>query len=278
MSSTEIPTFDGSQLDAALAEVLERWPLYRRLKYRGGGPITTVPQRISVHCTVCENDQIFQTRFYGGEDNRTGYSYKEYRCRNCDCNSVHFFLYWLPQSDKSVLFFKAGQFPELEERVPEALRKALRADLPLYKNALRLRNFNLGIGAVAYLRRIVENHMNDVLDNIFEAAQLVDPGGDATAELAQIKASRGFQDKIAFAEKLLPARLRPEGVPRPLAVLYDLTSDALHARSDDECIIIFDGCRRIFEYMFSQLHQENESARQFKADLALAPGLKPEKR
>ena len=53
---------------------------------------------------------------------------------------------------------------------PDTLNKVLdKEDLSFYKNALRMRNYNLGIAAVAYLRRVVENKINDVLDVLAQA-------------------------------------------------------------------------------------------------------------
>ena len=263
------------EVEEALAEALQSWPLYRQLRYLGGERRNTVPELLTLVCDNCGKEQLWRTGSYGDENNMTGFSSKEYTCRNCDHRVTRYYLYWARQTDKSVLFFKVGQYPELEEWVSPSLQKALGKDLKLYKNAIRLRNFNLGIGAIAYMRRIIENHMNDLLDTIFEAAQSANIPPETVARLGEIKASRGFQDKIAFAESLLPPRLRPDGVAKPFAVLYDLTSDGLHARSEDECIAVFDGCRKVFEYIFAQIHQENLAARQFKADLAAAPNLKP---
>jgi hypothetical protein len=264
------------QIEDLIRDALQSWPLYRELRYQGGSS-ARVPTLLVLFCDLCGNQEIWETTFHQFEENTTGFGVKEYKCRNCAGRVARFYFYWARQDDGRYLFFKAGQYPELEERVSLPLQKELGKDLKLYKNAIRLRNFNLGIGAVAYLRRIIENHMNDLLDTIFEAAQLANMSSETLKSLEQVKAGRGFQDKIEFAESLLPPRLRPEGVARPFAVLYELTSIGLHARSEEDCIAVFDGCRRIFEYVFSQVHLENEAARQFKTDLANAPKLGPSK-
>jgi hypothetical protein len=271
----ELPTITDRQLKESLSQILQGWPLYRQFHYLGAAGTILVPQIITLYCESCANNQFWETDFYSEENDRQGFKVKQYKCRNCGYGSVQYYFYWGQEEDKSFLFFKAGQYPELEERVSASLQKALVKDIKLYKNALRLRNFNFGIGAVAYMRRVIENHMNDLVDTIFEAAQTATISPETLKKMEEIKASRGFQDKIAFAESILPPRLRPDGVAKPFGLLYDLTSDGLHARSEEECIAIFDGCRKIFEYVFAQIHEENEVARQFKADLANAPKLKP---
>lgn len=262
-------------MNESLGQILQSWPLYRQFHYVGAAGTIHVPKIITLYCESCAKDQYWETDFYDGENDRQGFRAKQYKCRNCRYGSLEYYFYWGQEEDQSFLFFKVGQYPELEEQVSASLQKALGKDLKLYKNALRLRNFNFGIGAVAYMRRVIENHMNDLLDTIFEAAQTASIPAETLTKLEEIKVSRGFQGKIAFAESLLPPRLRPAGVAKPFAVLYDLTSDGLHARSENECIGIFDGCRKIFEYVFAQIHEENEAAHQFKADLANAPKLKP---
>ena len=46
-------------------------------------------------------------------------------------------------------------------------------------------------------------------------------------------------------------------------MLHDLASDGLHARSDDECVTIFDNCRVTFEYVFGKLRIETEDAQNY---------------
>jgi hypothetical protein len=274
MAEKEIPVLDEKQLEAKLKEILETWPLYREFRYKGGEGSSTVPLHLSLSCSYCGKEQSWETH-YAVSNQRTGFSGADYNCRNCDKRVTKYFFFWNTYTTYTE-FFKVGQYPPLEEVVSPGLQKALgKIDLAHYTNALRLRNFNMGIGAVAYLRRIVENHMNDVLDTIYEASLTATTSPNILSKLEEIKSSRGFKEKIEFAESILPPRLRPDGVPKPFAILYDLTSDALHARSEDESIKIFDECRRIFEYLFSELHKENAGAREFKLALANAPLLKP---
>jgi predicted transcriptional regulator len=83
---------------------------------------------------------------------------------------VNYCFIWQERESNNI-FVKVGQYPELEERVPDILKQALDGDdLKLYNNALRMRNFNLGVAAVADMRRVIENRMNDLLEILHEAA------------------------------------------------------------------------------------------------------------
>jgi len=95
---------------------------------------------------------------------------------------------------------KVGQYPELEERVPETLEKMLDADdLKIYKTAIRLRNFALGLGAVAYLRRVIENRMNDLLDVLYDAAKEHKIAAEVLGKLESVKNDRRFSVKVDYA-------------------------------------------------------------------------------
>ena len=141
-----------------------------------------------------------------------------------------------------------------------------------------MRNHNLGIAAVAYLRRVVENRINDVLDVLAEAAQEHSFAAEELKKIKDAKRSFRFDDKIDYAAKLLPPHLRPEGKPNPIDVLHDLTSDGLHSKSEEECIDVFDKVRKIFEYVFGNLNVQIEDARAFVKSLeGLQPAAKPPK-
>ena len=118
-----------------------------------------------------------------------------------------------------------------------------------------------GLGALAYLRRVVENKMNDLLDLLRQAAE------DAAAleelkKIDEVKGSWRFDDKIAYAAKVLPRHLKPQGT-NPLDALHDLASDGIHHRSEDECLTIFDRCKAAFEFVFRELDVQVEDAKAY---------------
>jgi len=257
-------------LRAKLQSVLQEWPLYRVLAYTGADLVTLVPTNLSLFCQACRRETFWQTSFStsGYENNRGGFSGKIYRCRNCGEGETIYYFYWMKE-ERSTRFFKVGQHPELEERVPRELEGALSSeDLKMYKNALRLRNFNLGIAAVSYMRRVVENRMNDMLDVLREVAQAHNLPPQVLAKHEEIKNQKRFSAKVDYAGDLLPTNLRPEGHPNPMAVLHELASDGLHTKSEEECVETFDECRQTFEYVFGQIRNEAEAAKAFVREIA----------
>jgi hypothetical protein len=253
--------------DKALAEkmqvVLQTWPLYREFQYTGVDPVSQVPVYLSLFCDGCNTQTFWETDFYSNETNKNGFHNKTYKCRNCGNRNTIFYFYWKKLPNHTV-FFKVGQYPEIEERISKTLEEALTPeDLKFYKNALRLRNFNLGIAAIAYLRRVVENRMNDMLEVLHEAARVHNTPAEMLEKHEEVKKDKRFSVKVDYAGDLLPKNLRPDGQPNPMAVLHDLASAGLHAQSDEECVDIFDACRQTFEYVFGKMRLETEEAKAF---------------
>jgi len=276
--------FDSATaLQEPLSDVLTKWPLYRAFVYTGKNshsesfgaqgqkhPFGLLPKQIRLFCghKKCGYEtlwEIDEPKVYFGSEfiNRDRYT-----CRNCGKTTVHYCFIWQERESDNI-FIKVGQYPELEERVPDTLKQALDGDdVKLYKNALRMRNFNRGIAAVAYMRRVIENRMNDMLEVLHEAAIAHNAPAELIARHKEMKKEKRFSVKVDYAGDLLPVNLRPAGKPNPMAVLHEIVSDGLHTKSDEECVEIFDKCRRTFEYVFGKLRVETEEAKNFLKEMS----------
>jgi hypothetical protein len=158
------------------------------------------------------------------------------------------------------------------ETSPELAKALGEENAGLYKKALISSNYNHGLGAVAYFRRVLENKVNLILDLIAEGLETSREQTDDLAHLEEIKNSHRVEEKIEFASRILPAHLKPGG-HNPLDKLYAAASAGLHGESDDECLTIFNEARFVFEYLFKNLTLSNDDAREYVKRLS-AP-LKP---
>jgi hypothetical protein len=277
MAAPEVKT--SAELQARLAEILVKWPLYRVWVYSGyeghitglhGVRIGLMPKQLQMFCNnpKCKYETVWQTEYESVDFGDRFFNEKPYVCRNCGEQEIRYVVIW-QEGKSSNMFLKVGQYPELEERVSEALERGLGAtDLKLYKNALRMRNFNLGVAAVSYMRRVVENRMNDMLEILHEAALAHNLPAEALAQHKEMMEEKRFAVKVDYGGTLLPSSLRPAGKPNPMAILHELASDGLHAKSDEECVDIFDACRTTFEYVFGKLRIETEDAKTFVKEMA----------
>jgi hypothetical protein len=272
----EIEQLDNEKLTLKLKEWLESAPLYTEYRYTGGN-LLKLPDDVELFCEQCEKktpwkNQVNRTQF---PSDRMPLTQRSYRCKNCKEQFTHFAYSWFDEPQKHdgkavSVFRKYGQLPPLEERISKELERALKAtdDLGFYKTALRSRNFGEGIGAMAYMRRIIENHMSEMLEILNNEA--VAKGLQPIKE--EIKSLR-FDEKIDRAKELFPVIVMPENYPNPFEQLYRLTSDGLHNLSENESIMLFDQCRHVFEYVFSEMRPHLSTRKKFLEDLQKLPKL-----
>jgi hypothetical protein len=250
---------------ALIAQQIVDAPLYAQVVYKDQSDTSVLPATITLFCEACDKETNWETYISPNTTYRAGFVAKEYKCRNCKTKSINYHYYWGGAAGEAgnILFFKIGQWPALEERIPRELRKNLdRSNLNLYYKALRCRNQNLGLGSLAYLRRVVEHKINAILDMIAEEAKGVGFAPDHLAKLEAIKTSGLFKEKIDLASAILPPSLRPGG-HNPIDALHDLSSDGIHRRSEEECVQAFDRVRFVFEYLFREIDSRRRSAAEY---------------
>jgi len=268
-----------------LGELLVRGPLYRRFTYEeknchftnnqaeGHPRFSILPKELKMFCNdeKCSQETWWQTgspAVHFGSSDRI--EERRYTCKNCGKNYQYYNFIW-----QEGMFIKVGQWPPLSIAVLPELTKALgREDADLYKKALINANFNHGLGAVAYFRRVLENKVNALLDLIAEAAANEQVGAYDLKRIEDVKTSHRVEDKIEVASQLLPASLKPGG-HNPLDKLYTLASAGLHGESDEECLDIFSEARFVFEYLFKNLTVSNEEAREYIKRMSSPPKQEP---
>ena len=254
-------------------EFTETAPLYTRVEVKDFAP----PGSITRMCSRCKRDTTW-AKFDAKDhqlDTTPNVSFQSmgYSCVLCRDNSI-VVLYeklewkedpsstWSPKSWSHFAVRKVGQIPQQEIDIPAELNTRLGATASHYKKALICRSQNYGIGAMSYLRRVVDEKTDELIDVMADLARTYQVEEAEVEELLKAKKQVRYEDKMRVAAELLPAALRPGGV-NPLGQLYDHTSIGLHGKTDDECVAIFDDLRGDFEYVFRNLHLQAEERRQF---------------
>jgi hypothetical protein len=149
---------------------------------------------------------------------------------------------------------KVGQYPAQSIDVPKGLEKNLGEEaIGLYKKGLINRNLGYGLGAVTYIRRVVEDKTNELIN---VAAQLAESHNVDAQIVKQIRAAAEgrttYDQKLKIAATTLPDSLLIEGV-NPLAELYSLVSEGVHSLTEEECIAVADETASVFEFIFTNL-------------------------
>jgi len=263
--SAEIPNFSIEDFTAFLltGTLYQKFhsPLRLALPYRFEG---FLPERIYFDCGVCDRNQAFISsdsryldtepaaleaeiqensirlmvgnRIGGGEmvvnminERAIGFYQLHYTCGICRETHLRWFLE-IGRDERGMFIRKVGQEPPYDIGVSREASKLLpEADIQHYKHAKICISQSYGIGACIYLRRLIEDQINPLLENYL--AKREGEGAEQT-EIGQIRtiiSERVMADKIR-----LVTTPHPKTGLNPVGRMYDQLSDAIHARNDDE--------------------------------------------
>lgn len=256
------------------SQFIENAPLYTQVKIKNFEPPNSITR-------ICERESCMrETTWLIGDTLRerakagnTGLYFESaaYTCGLCrNSNLVVFYelLNWceVPGSEgkswNHTAVRKIGQVPPEDIQVPPELIGRLGNTAPHYKKALICRNASYGIGAMAYLRRVVDEKTDELIDVMAELSRTYNANDEEIQQLLDAKSQGRFNQKLEVAAELIPTALRPGGV-NPLGQLYKHASIGLHGKTDDECVAIFDDLRADFEYVFRNLHNQAQERREF---------------
>lgn len=168
---------------------------------------------------------------------------------------------------------KYGQFPPPSDRISNQLGRRLGDEhQAFYETAIRLRNHGAGIGAMAYLRRVVEDTARELVAIVADEAGREGDKVDSE-EIRRVSEGRDIGAMIDLAKRVLPTRLLADaGAHNPLERLHRLASVGIHGRTDEECVAEFDECRVVFEFFFEELPKRHEREAAFRKAVARPPG------
>jgi len=267
-----------------VAQFLVTFSLYRtaRIDTKGAGQAKyykqVLPELITTYCRQCGHSTNW-TRFSTRDEIELAFGAAKlgeigtatYACSNCEAakrkSVITFFFRGKRENPLSLSIQKIGQYPPQEIRPSKALETALgKQHTSFYVKGVTCRHHSFGIGALAYLRRIIEEKTDEMLDLLAQA--LRDCGAEEASvnRVLESKRERQFENKVRTAAEVLPPHLRPGG-HNPFGMLYDLLSRGLHRGSDEECVDIADSLQRLLEVIFVELKTGAEQKKTFADDL-----------
>jgi hypothetical protein len=153
-----------------------------------------------------------------------------YQCRSCKKQERYYIIHW-----DEAFIEKIGQYPPYGIRVDKELADALGDDKENYRMGLICISQSYGLGACAYLRRVVENRMDSILRKMKELLLETPGAGEQLAEIEKALGSIQAVQKAQLAAAICPESLRPGGV-NPFKILHEELSHGIHGLSEDECL------------------------------------------
>ncbi|EMI15903.1 hypothetical protein RMSM_07173 [Rhodopirellula maiorica SM1] len=251
-------------------EFLETYPLYRKLEMMVPSSVDEIPSpAINGICGKCGSLQTFrqtndwyELSAYRNSPTHGQVVRAEYICHSCKSFLWTFYLRFGDDCDSVT---KVGQWPAWSIAVDAGLAKILGQHASNYRKGLVCESQSYGIGAFAYYRRIVEQLIDRLLDEIEDLIPEADKQTYVTA-LAATKKTIVAQEKIALVKDLLPPILRPDGM-NPLSLLHTTLSEGLHGQSDEQCLNKAEHIRNVLVFLVNQVMQAKESANTFTASM-----------
>ena len=248
-------------------ELLEKYPLYRRREFSSKYKSLSDLPKPAVHmqCTICQSEQTFNmaNEYYEARQVTNDHAHGQtcrlvYVCMSCRRGIRIFIVRFDPEGERVM---KVGQYPPWDIRPDPNVERMLGGHADLYKKGLVCESQAYGIGAFGYYRRIVEEVIGHLLDDVAELLAGAEREAFVRA-LERVRVTPVAQDKIALVKDLLPATLRPEGI-NPLGVLHETLSEGLHEASDEVCMELAAGVRETLVFLVDQISATRERRKGF---------------
>lgn len=261
---------------------LSKTPLYNKLRRQIPDFVSHVEPKVAfVHCPTCRAERPFRhqttprssfptplfsylrkTGLPGGGGVHAEMSgIYEFHFLCSGCAKVEFYC-WVDINYEEQWLRKVGQSLPWSINISSELEDDLGNDADIYKKALTLMSQSYGIGACAYLRRMVENQINPLLQLLYDMRQI---DGATSAELQQISdaiKNKNFTPKVDTASALLPQSIMVAG-ENPIKLIHDQLSLSIHALTEGEAMDIAIKVRAALEYLIIELNRQQKSKKQF---------------
>ena len=262
---------------------LENYSLYRKFR------IDVLPRAlnqwpvvsINMSCPKCKSNQTFVMNNYYWEN----FEYQNYPSEGVNVRLVYLCthcqeferLFYVKAGDdkQGAWYMKIGQFPAWEVSGDANVELLLGKHAGYYKKGLICESQGYGIGAFGYYRRIVEEVIDELLEEIADLLSGQELAAYQVA-LEKTKTTIVTADKIEIVKDLLPAILRPDGM-NPLSALHSTLSQGLHAESDEDCLDLAENCREILVFLVNQVAASKQTAKSFTASMRKLLDKKSEK-
>lgn len=257
----------------ALKEFLETRPLYSKLRVKLPDYFhLALPDVLFLPCSVCNNTTPFRDDRPSGSGagmppppkRRSGVREIYYQCTGCE-QSV--FLCWVEvKYYKEEWVRKVGQLPMWLPSIPKDIAEELGEDAELYQKALRCMAESYGIAACAYFRRLIEKHINPLLQLLYEVKKNRGAGEEELTRIQEAIASKSFSAKTEFAAEIAPASIIVDG-HNPLKEIHERLSVGIHTLDEETANNYAIEMRAALEFIVRNLRREIEERKAYAAAL-----------
>lgn len=234
--------------------------------------------QIQDYCKVCDSHKPFVNLTSKGESNneyrswslltileheKSKFKFIRLQCVTCEEETRNYMLLQSINENK-ISFLKFGEFPRKDLKQNKQLSKFYKKDKDLYSKASICLAHGFGVGAFAYMRRIVENNISNLLEQI---AAGYDSDDAVIGALNELKKESPMSDKIEIANNALPSSLKPSGI-NPLKTIYKVLSEGVHKLTDEECLNKAKQIDQCMLFIISELANHKKNVEMLKENLS----------
>lgn len=257
--------------DKCIKDFLETAPLYSWKEFRKPdiNRCSLWIKEIDLFCETCNQMRPFQDMRSRGaltsteiKALSTGTSYLQFSCASCRGNK-HEYLVEQIVTDETIKIQKYGERPRKKLERDPILQNFFTHDSEYYEKAVVCISNGYGIAAFAYMRRIIERNINELLSLIQEDVKGSESESPVLAKLAELRTESPMSDKISIANHALPNYLIPSGL-NPLGRLYKVLSEGVHSYDDGECLERAKDIQACTKYLISELAARKKNRESFK--------------
>ena len=211
-------------------------------------PILTKP-RLKLFCpnSVCNGIRFFdshQTKQVALSE-KWSRIFLHYSCANCRTHSKIFAIMarWNTELDEGQAV-KVGEWPPFGPKVSARVLSILGENKDLFLMGRRAEIQGLGIGALAYYRKVIENQKDHIIDEIIRVVNKTHSPEYQIEKLKSAKMEKGFKEAVELISDAMPQALLINGY-NPLALLDQAISKGSYVHYDTDALKLATALRRI---------------------------------
>lgn len=178
---------------------------------------------------------------------------------------IHFLVHIFSKPDGKVYFAKVGQSPPFEiSPDPELTKYLTDEDKENYKKALMCKSQNYGMGAYAYLRRIIQNEILRIVDDLSKIDR--NESAEIRTLLANYEKDHQMEKLISAIGDYLPNSFK-EVDDNPIKFLYKQLSGGIHEFTEDECSKFAESIDIVLKFVIKRLNEESSELKKVREAL-----------
>jgi len=182
-----------------------------------------------------------------------------FKCHTCSSE----YSFFIEVDIEKCKIKKVGQNPSwLSTNNNKDIDKFLKDDAVFFKKALACQSQGYGTGAFSYYRKVLENSIEKILNNIRSFIEKEDSSSDKINQIDEALKATIMDEKIKIAKDAIPESLKQNGI-NPLGTIYKTLSIGIHKLSEEECLENCEDIQIALSYLIQKLPQQNEEQKTY---------------